>query len=215
MPVLEEALVGYLASELDALVADRVVPMRGEAGIELPYVTYQVISETRQNDHDAFGTMRAWVEPRIQFTCWATSIGGAKEVGEALVAALNGYTGRHGRPVRRATSGRVRADGFQEDVRSCTGASSTSSSRTRRASRQAEGPSELPDRKEKKWRSTQGRGIAIEIGGTAAGQLRDFAPVGSIARIDRRVGLRRGLDVTVGGLQDGDSVAYTSRTTRR
>ena len=91
--------------------------MRGEAEILVPYITYQVISETRQNDHDAFGAMRAWVEPRIQFTCWSNTIGGAKEVAEALVAALNGYHG----DMEGLYLGHVRAvhgqDGFQEDVR--------------------------------------------------------------------------------------------------
>jgi hypothetical protein len=54
-----------------------------------------------------------------------------------------------------------------------------------------------------------GRGITIEIDGVPAGQLRDFAPVGSSrALIDASAYGDDWADY-VTGLQDGDSVAYT------
>ena len=116
MPVLEEALTDYLTTELAALVDDREVPMRGEEGIGLPYVTYQRISAERGTESVAFGTLRARVTPRYQFTCWASSMNGAIAVGEAIVEALNGY---HGTMSGLYVSARVvfELDGYQADVK--------------------------------------------------------------------------------------------------
>jgi hypothetical protein len=117
MPVLEEAIVDYLGPELSSLVSDRLVPMRGEEGIGLPYVTYQRISAVRDNDHDPFGTMKAWVSPRIQFTCWDRTMLGAIIVGDAVVEALNGYNGMMGSLSVGYARVVFELDDYQEDVK--------------------------------------------------------------------------------------------------
>lgn len=98
MPVLETPLFDYVSTELAALVGDRVYPIRGAEGTELPYITYTRVSAIRSYTHDAFGsdTGRAWVEARIQFNCWAAEMLTAINIGEALVAALSNYSGPMG-----------------------------------------------------------------------------------------------------------------------
>ena len=54
-----------------------------------------------------------------------------------------------------------------------------------------------------------GRGITVEIGGSPLGQLRDFAPVGSSRSLIDASAYGDDWNDYVGGLQDGDSVAYT------
>jgi len=93
MPVLEAPLYEYLAAELADVVGDRIYPVRGEEGAGLPYVAWSRVSAIREGDHDPFGEHRAWVRARIQFNCWAAEMLTAINVGEAVVAALSGFSG--------------------------------------------------------------------------------------------------------------------------
>lgn len=74
-------------------VATRLYPNILPQNPTLPAIVYQRIATTRVN---SLSGPSGLATPRFQFTCWATTYGGAKVVAEALRAALDGYTGAAG-----------------------------------------------------------------------------------------------------------------------
>lgn len=99
MPLaLETALYGYLTSDpgVEALVLDRVYPVRMPEGTILPAITYARVSATRTYTYDSFEDTDAFTKARVQFNCWSTRPEEAMEIGEAVLLALSGYDGDMG-----------------------------------------------------------------------------------------------------------------------
>lgn len=94
MPKLEDALYTYLSGDADiaALVGDRIYPARLREGTELPAISYQRVSADRVNDHNPYGEMNAWTRARIQVNCYSPSFSESVAIGEAVLAALSGYS---------------------------------------------------------------------------------------------------------------------------
>lgn len=95
MPALEQALFTYLSDDpgIASLVGDRIYPVRLPEGCVLPAVAWQRISARRLYTHDSFDDTAAFVQARVQFSCWATTALEAIRIGEALLLALSGYGG--------------------------------------------------------------------------------------------------------------------------
>ena len=115
MPYLEAALYSYLQTvpEVAALVDDRIYPIRLPQGAELPAVTQQRISAQRAYTHDPFAETLAWVNARVQFTCWSETQAEAIEVGEAIVLALSGYEGDLGGVPMGSATVVLELDGYE------------------------------------------------------------------------------------------------------
>jgi hypothetical protein len=94
MTVLEEGLYSYLtaAAGITALVSTRVYAFRIPQHMTLPCLTYQRISTARVHTHDTSGST-GLARSRFQFDAWADSYDTAKDITDALRAALNGKTG--------------------------------------------------------------------------------------------------------------------------
>lgn len=96
MPILETPVYDRLSTELVTFVSDRILPIRGEEGETLPYISWQRIGgPQRAYSHDPYPA-GAWVRARMQFSCWATTPLEAITIAEALIAALSGYAGPMG-----------------------------------------------------------------------------------------------------------------------
>lgn len=95
MPQLEAPLYSYLTADpgVSALVGTRVFPNIPPEGTILPAVSYRRISDQHLYTYDAFGVGEAWTSARVQFDCWDQTMLGAIQVGEAIMAALSGYSG--------------------------------------------------------------------------------------------------------------------------
>ncbi len=66
-----EDLFSYFTTRpaLNALVDERVYPVKLPQGPTLPAITYQQVSDAPEYSHDAYASS----SPRIQFTVWAES----------------------------------------------------------------------------------------------------------------------------------------------
>ena len=95
MPKLEDALYAYLSNDgnVAALVDDRIYPVRLPEGTTLPAIAWQRVSAQRTYTFDSFANTSAYVQARVQFSCWAETAMEAFETGEAVLHALSGYTG--------------------------------------------------------------------------------------------------------------------------
>jgi hypothetical protein len=95
MPQLEPGLYAYLKNDpaVSALVGDRIFPNVVPEGTILPSIRYQRITTQREDTHDPFGEMHAYVRATVQIDSWSTSAQGAMEVGEAVMLALSGFHG--------------------------------------------------------------------------------------------------------------------------
>lgn len=90
--MIEDALRAVLIADADvsALVAARVWPARLPQSAALPAVVYQRVSTTGGMSLSApAGPTRS----RVQLSAWAPTFPQARQLGEAVVAALNGYSG--------------------------------------------------------------------------------------------------------------------------
>ena len=105
MSVLEEGLASYLINDddMDDLVDGRVYPLRIPQGATIPCLTYQRISTPRISTHDSSGSSGDLTSPRFQFDAWAETLSEAKEIVDALRAALNGKTGTIGEAPSQVT----------------------------------------------------------------------------------------------------------------
>ena len=91
---LEEALYAYLSIEpgLAALISDRIYPVALPQTPTLPAVTYMRVSAPTLQDFS--GTIKRLA--RMQFDAWSTSYDEAHQVNDALIAALDNYSGLMG-----------------------------------------------------------------------------------------------------------------------
>ena len=115
---LKAGVFDYLSDELADLVGDRILPIRGSEGETLPYVTQQTISTVRTYTHDPFPLETgAWLEERIQFNCWSHEALEASRVGDALVAAVSGFSGPLGDLAIGRTDVVLELDDYQESTK--------------------------------------------------------------------------------------------------
>lgn len=94
--MIEDAIRAVLLADADvaALVSSRVWPVRLPQAGTLPAVVYQRISTTAEPP-----ALEAPVGPtrsRVQVSCWAATFGQARQLGEAVLGALNGWSGTAG-----------------------------------------------------------------------------------------------------------------------
>lgn len=80
-------------SGLNALISDRVYPIRLPQGATLPAVCYQDISAGFTQAHKE---KSALPRPRFQFTIYAATVESSNSIGAALKAAIDGYKGTMG-----------------------------------------------------------------------------------------------------------------------
>lgn len=93
--MIEDALRAVLIADADvaALVTARVWPMKLPQTATLPAVVYQRVSTIGGVGLAApVGPTRS----RVQFSAWAATFGQARQLGEAVVHALNGWSGTAG-----------------------------------------------------------------------------------------------------------------------
>ena len=90
--MIEDALRATLLADADvaALVAARVWPMKLPQAPTYPAVVYQRISTT---NGVALETPVGSTRSRVQVSCWALTFGQARQLGEAVVHTLNGWSG--------------------------------------------------------------------------------------------------------------------------
>ena len=119
MPVLESALFTYLSADpgVSALVGTRIYPVRLPEGTVLPAIAWQRISATRLYTHDSFEDTRAFVNARVQFSCWSNVPIEAIQVGEAVLLALSGYNGDMAGVLIGQSSADLELDDYQSDVK--------------------------------------------------------------------------------------------------
>lgn len=91
----EASLSAYLIADpgVSDLVDDRVYPTRRKEKSGIPALTFQRITTRRIYTYDAFEDSSAWQTARVQFDCWAYTAEEAFAVGDAVLAALSGYSG--------------------------------------------------------------------------------------------------------------------------
>ena len=78
---------------LSAKVGTRIYPLVMPTQPTFPCIVYQVVASTRTYSHSGFSHL---FQPRIQFSCWATTYAEAKDVASKLKAALEGFRGISG-----------------------------------------------------------------------------------------------------------------------
>ena len=98
MAILEEGIVAFLIADTDihAVVADRIYPMRIPQGAIFPLITYQRISTARILTHDSSGATGDLTSPRFQFDGWGVTQKIVKQISDVLRKVLHGKTGAMG-----------------------------------------------------------------------------------------------------------------------
>lgn len=93
--MIEDALRAVLLADagVAALVTARVWPAKLPQTAVLPAVVYQRVSTTGDV---ALETPVGPIRSRVQLSAWATTFGQARQLGEAVVHALNGWSGTAG-----------------------------------------------------------------------------------------------------------------------
>ena len=89
---LEAGLVHKLknTAAVSALVGTRIYPLRLPQTVTFPAVVYQRVSTVYIHTHGAAGVMP---QARMQITCWADTIEGARALGVVVRQALDGVHG--------------------------------------------------------------------------------------------------------------------------
>jgi len=92
---LETALRTYTlaGAEVASLAGIRMYPAKLPQVPTLPAIVYQRIDTRREHDHDGPDGLP---RPRLQVTCWATSVGAAWDLAGAVRRRLDGYKGAWG-----------------------------------------------------------------------------------------------------------------------
>jgi hypothetical protein len=92
MSSIEESIFYKLANDTNvkAIVASRVYPIRLPQNVTLPCITYQRISTPRLHNHDK---ARATADPRLQLTTWDDNPKDVKTLSDAVRTCLDGYKG--------------------------------------------------------------------------------------------------------------------------
>jgi hypothetical protein len=71
------------------IVATRIFPEVADGSAAAPYIVYQTITTSGETTHDGVRNIEF---PLIQFSCWATSKGGAIALASAVNTVLDGNT---------------------------------------------------------------------------------------------------------------------------
>ena len=91
---IDEALYAHLSTDagVSALTGTRVYPEALPQGVTFPAITYLQVSSV------PIRTMggRQGRSPRFQIDCWGSTATSAREVAEAVIAALDHYSGTMG-----------------------------------------------------------------------------------------------------------------------
>ncbi|MGK2287246.1 DUF3168 domain-containing protein [Pedomonas sp. V897] len=91
--MLDAAIYQLLAgnSAVAGMVGTRIYPSRAPDEATLPYLVYLDMAEIdRARDLDGVGGLR---QARVQVDAWASTATGAKRLGDAVVEALEDFTG--------------------------------------------------------------------------------------------------------------------------
>lgn len=90
--MIQRAMRDHLAADPDVanLVADRIGPVRAATSRKLPYVTYQIISQSR--DYHLLGPSRH-VTANVQFDVWSDDAVEADTLANAVRMAFDGFYG--------------------------------------------------------------------------------------------------------------------------
>lgn len=93
--LLEQALYSYLTGldSVEAVIGDRLYPLRLAEGCDLPAVAYSRVGANRTYTFDRFLDVSAWVEARVQFACYGTTALSSLQAAHALLLGLSGYEG--------------------------------------------------------------------------------------------------------------------------
>lgn len=91
---IDEALFAHLSGNagVSALVSTRIYPVVLPQGATLPAVTFMEVSAPKIRTMGG----RLGGSPRFQITCWATTPSGARGVSDAILDALDHYSGTMG-----------------------------------------------------------------------------------------------------------------------
>jgi len=94
----EDALWTYLTDDagVAALVDDRVYKNHLEEKTVLPAIAFFRVDAVRDYTYDAYPDSSAYTTARMQFDCWSDKPSEAQDVGEAVLAALSGFSGYMG-----------------------------------------------------------------------------------------------------------------------
>jgi len=89
---IEDALVALLgdSTTVSALVEDRIYPIEMPPNTPMPTLVYQQISGPRVHSHSGFSSL---AYPLFQISCWGDDYTEAKNLADAVMAALDGYVG--------------------------------------------------------------------------------------------------------------------------
>lgn len=92
---IEAGIYAHLIADsgVFGLVGTRIYPQVIPQDAEMPAMAYQRISGPRDHAHTG---PTGLVSARVQLTCMAASYDGAKALGEAVRAAMDGYSGTMG-----------------------------------------------------------------------------------------------------------------------
>lgn len=93
--IIEQAIITALLADsaLIAVVGQRIYPVLAPQDIEAPYVVINKISGPRNH---SMGGSSHLVNPRFQFSCFATTYAVAKQVSGLIQTVLQGYSGTLG-----------------------------------------------------------------------------------------------------------------------
>lgn len=89
---MQEAIVQILEGTppLTALVSSRIYPLRLPHGVDLPALTYRLVSAPRDQTQDGPSGLTM---ARVQVSAWATDYDQAKAIATAVRQGVQGYRG--------------------------------------------------------------------------------------------------------------------------
>jgi len=95
---IEEGIYAYLQTKtaVTTLVSTRIYPIMFPQDPTLPCIVFQKVSGSRQHEARGAVCVQGKVRSRYQFDCIAETPDGAKNLGEALRIALDGWIGLMG-----------------------------------------------------------------------------------------------------------------------
>jgi hypothetical protein len=112
---IEEGLVAFLLAQsgITTLIGTRIMPAPLRQNVQLPAISYQLISVRDDVLHDG---PQGLPDTRIQLDCWADTYAGAKTLAATVKTAVHGYKGTMGTvSVQRAKVENV-VDGFEPNT---------------------------------------------------------------------------------------------------
>lgn len=93
--IIEQALTTYLLAQsgITDLVGQRIHFVKAPQDVANPYIVFLKVSAPREHSHDGASGMAV---TRFQFSCFANTYSGAKDVAAAVQTALQAYQGTMG-----------------------------------------------------------------------------------------------------------------------